>query len=153
MPLFCTGFVLGTTFSSHITIEPNPSHSNSCWFSSAICQQSISGSTTRLSCSANVHCQAGTCSLLAHRPVSTLSPNVQRFKFCLSVLLCRGTWWNPVEHICPCPLCVHSANSTCVSQIAPLSCLRECKYHRYSSDICVSTLHLPQFLFDVRMRI
>ena len=44
----------------------------------------------------------------------------------------------------------------CVSDRSPLLSVRECKYHRYSSDICVSTLHLPQFLWcekeDLRQR-
>ena len=99
----------------------------------------FSGSPTRLPSSANVHCQAGTCSLLAHRPVSTLSTNVQVRVLCVHIIaLCHGGHTvGYLEHICLCPLCVHTANSTCVS-LSPV-CDCDCKYHRYSSNICVST--------------
>ena len=79
----------------------------------------FSGRSTRLPCSANVHCQARTSSRLAHTPVSTLSPHGQRFVFRVSILLCCVPWhpedtqWDTENT----SVCVHTANSTCVSQI------------------------------------
>ena len=56
------------------------------------------------------------------------------------------TEWDTSTHLSVSPLCRHCKLHMCVSDpLPPPVC--DCKYHRYSSDICVSTFHLLELLF------
>ena len=66
----------------------------------------------------------------------------------------HGTWrthsGTQRTHLSVSPLCPHGELHMCVSDPPCVTVNCECKYHRYSSssDICVSTFHLPELLFE-----
>ena len=118
----------------------------------------FSGRPTRLPCSANAMStvkleQAGAwhihqCQHCQHmaRDSSSVCPY-----YCA---VFHGTWrthsGTQRTHLSVSPLCPHGELHMCVSDPPCVTVNCECKYHRYSSssDICVSTFHLPELMFE-----